>query len=362
MTAPKSNSRTRDELFRIWSDMNLQIPPSVLMSYVNTGRVDALKLIRDEVSRVISGETKGIDPDVLRKHYADFLRVCSQMHDVDVSVFGEDLFGVSGEDSGEVAGKTEDAEDAEGVAGELGGDDSADDQAAEDPDAAAKRDERVKFTPMSQRRDDGAAPAPFKMMSRMKVADYVAERHGVDPDEQVVVRGVNAALLKELDSRIREGLIDAGAEVTDSPRTLPNGALLNTVIIALLRLDETGAVALGPGDRDVLDSVRFNEVGSRWNELFARIDNIERETAESTRLAKWTHPHMMELERNMFSGNLLTSMAFAERQGFIQIGRSTTDFNAADPVVLSIHDQAMEQADKELRKRTDRENRTAGQR
>ena len=200
------------------------------------------------------------------------------------------------------------------------------------------------------------------MMSRMKVADHVAERHGVDPDEQVVVRGVNAALLKELDSRIREGLIDAGAEVTDSPRTLPNGALLNTVIIALLRLDEIGAVTLGPGDRDVLDSVRFNEVGSRWNELFARIDNIERETAESTRLAKWAHPHMMELERNMFSGNLLTSMAFAERQGFIQIGRSTTDFNAADPVVLSIHDQAMEQADKELRKRTDRENRTAGQR
>ena len=263
MAAPKSNSRTRDELFRIWSDMNLQIPPSVLMSYVNTGRVDALKLIRDEVSRVISGETEGVDPDVLRKHYADFLRVCSQMHDVDVSAFGEDLFGVSGEDSGEVAGKTEDAEDAEGVAGELGGDDSADDQAAEDPDAAAKRDERVKFTPMSQRRDDGAAPAPFKMMSRMKVADHVAERHGVDPDEQVVVRGVNAALLKELDSRIREGLIDAGAEVTDSPRTLPNGALLNTVIIALLRLDEIGAVTLGPGDRDVLDSVRFNEVGSR---------------------------------------------------------------------------------------------------
>ena len=67
MAAPKSNSRTRDELFRIWSDMSLQIPPSVLMSYVNTGRVDALKLIRDEVSRVISGETKGVDPDVLRR-------------------------------------------------------------------------------------------------------------------------------------------------------------------------------------------------------------------------------------------------------------------------------------------------------
>lgn len=353
-------SDVRARLFTLWRDMALAMPPGVMLQLVTQEDTRALGLIRTEVIEVTGRHGDGPAGRRLLSLYGAFLDVLGEyLPDLrvgDYAVTGADV-GFDGDDDGDASssdegdGASDDGDD---------GDESAASTSAtteRDDDGGAARSDGSAFTPLSEQR-----PVPAKtlrLMSEISASPALAARHGVGGDDTVTVRGVNVALLRELDATIREGIGSSGEAVglEVSDHALPNGALINAAIIALLGLAESGDVEMGPADGVVLDSVREAKSGSRWSELFSRLEEMDRRVADTERLSRWMHPHVLEIERSVFSGNLLASLMFAERQGFVPVHRTVSDVNVTDPVVLDLHDRVAHQGEGELSKRTDFENR-----
>ena len=355
-------SDVRARLFALWRDMSLAIPPRVMLQLVTKEDPRALELIRTEVLETVGRHGDGPAGRQLLSLYGAFLDSLGE-HLPD---FPAGDYAVTGADAGFPGDDDEAADTASGDEGDGASDDegSGEESSAEtaaaaerDDDGGAEQSDGSAFTPLSKQR-----PAPAKtlrLMSEISASPALAARHGVGGDDTVTVRGVNVALLRELDATIREGIGDAGgaAGLEVSDHALPNGALINAAIIALLGLAESGDVEMGPADGVVFDSVREAKSGSRWSELFSRLEEMDKRVADIERLSRWMHPHVVEIERSVFSGNLLSSLIFAERQGFVPVHRTVSDVNVTDPAVLDLHDRVTHQGEGELNKRIDFENR-----